>query len=612
MVLWLPLLLILCSHTVCSQSLRRYYVAGSFTQAYNNQQQTSVVQSNGIAVYDDGVGWTPMSGGVNAGSEVAIVVHDDCNNTYIGGNFNSAGGVSTGPVAVMKNGTSNWESVITPPSFFAPGSTIGGISIDCSSTFPSCSTPCDIYLVGDFQYTIASSDVISLNFSAFIGGVWYFSSNEIQYGRTIFNHENSSRIFIGGSGLSPLNVATLQNNALTTASVQGVIGDINVIYSDSTYFSRNLVIVGGNFTAFSCSNLCSYNFVSNLWGHVALPQDIPPAVKAIARSGHELIVSGSFPQQIVTVSDTGTVQSFPNVPSNRQVNVLAIIGCSVDDSTCVAGSAVFGGDDSVVGYVTFYNATLNRAVGLGGGTNGPVISLASAIVPRVTSVGPPPVVVVPPSPSPSPTPTTTTVPTTPSVTTTSTPTPTPAGNDSAAVVPVDPNSIVDSVKIIVPVIIVVLAVLICIIFWILFAIRTYKVRKNKKRLLQQHPDNPALLMMQQQHINRDTERFIIPMPCPEQEHLIESVENLRLALRQNRFADVCSIAEEMDEMADRYALLIPNPSNIFIALISVMEMDQFQQSDVQYMQLIVRVVHKFARLTLLEKVSNIFIKILHC
>jgi hypothetical protein len=655
--MWKIVLITVLLYSCNAQTTRKYFIAGAFSNAYNTSDKATTVNVNGIAVYDLSLGWTSMNGGVDAGSTVNKVYVDACGNVYIAGTFANAGGVATGPIAVWRIGTSNWAPISTS---FSTGSSVTSITVDCNSSLPSCTAQCDIYIVGTFSLSI-SSDVTANNFAAFIGGKWNTSPSTIRSPSLIYKNENSVAsplVFIGGSSSSPLQIANVSDFNFT--SVSGITGSVNAFYYDQIYYEANTIIVGGDFSSGSgCVNLCAYNFVTGAWSTIVNSQvaNIGSAVTAIdAASENTLYVTGAFPQQILIITrSTGAVSSFLNAPAS---NVVTMNVCS-DGISCTTGSVLLGGQDSSANYIIYFDASSARSNPLRGGVDGNVLSVTSHVysngsfIPGITLVGSDSTIApspsasttapttVAPSSTPTITPTTssptsapttappdtqtattispsTSAPTTSSPTTvqpsttalsespsptTSSATPTPATNQTLVIdVALDQTYLY--IKIFVPVGVGLGLLLICAAVISIFLYRRYLIRKATRGLRNLEAadiETPKIKFVREP---TESEPLVPPVPSQEQEQLSDLVKRLKKAVKNNKFGEVGMITEQMDEMATKFALDLPNPSNIFIQLIHVMNIDAFQHCDMVYMNMIVRVVHKFASLSLLEKTTK--------
>lgn len=111
----------------------------------------ATVPVNNVA-YFDGNYWRSMGNGTNG--PVHQIVFDYCLNVFIVGNFTHAGGVKTGPLAVWRPFSTNWEPVgnFMNASFNGVINTVTSDCWDVRSSFVQCT--CDLYIGGQFTLAI--------------------------------------------------------------------------------------------------------------------------------------------------------------------------------------------------------------------------------------------------------------------------------------------------------------------------------------------------------------------------------------------------------------------------------------------------------------------------
>ncbi|KAL0479226.1 hypothetical protein AKO1_008049 [Acrasis kona] len=92
-----------------------------------------------------------------------------------------------------------------------------------------------------------------------------------------------------------------------------------------------------------------------------------------------------------------------------------------------------------------------------------------------------------------------------------------------------------------------------------------------------------------------------PSGTQDQTILADLVKKISNDFKENRFRDVTNHSSEMTNVILSRGFGVPNPSNIFLALIELMEQSSFQQSQVHHQLELICVLHRVAALSLLEK-----------
>jgi len=181
----------------------------------------------------------------------------------------------------------------------------------------------------------------------------------------------------------------------------------------------------------------------------------------------------------------------------------------------------------------------------------------------------------------------------PTVTTTRAPTP-----DNTTTIDIDASSALSTAKIWGPIVgglvggFILVAILATVIYF-----RVRRIKLNKQLLASDNISGSESAP----GISLPTQHFDTLLPSQDQEMMAEFVHKLDNVFKRNRFNEVTSIAMDMYEIAGDRGLTLPNPSNIFIALIKIMESDQFLHSDPRRQLAVVRVAHRLGALSLLEK-----------
>jgi hypothetical protein len=90
--------------------------------------------------------------GQGADNTINSVFVDSCSNVYIGGAFKTAGGVSTGQVAVWSSQSSNWAPLgpLLTPLASNPNPVVNSVTADCDEGCGSCI----VYIGGCFGYKL--------------------------------------------------------------------------------------------------------------------------------------------------------------------------------------------------------------------------------------------------------------------------------------------------------------------------------------------------------------------------------------------------------------------------------------------------------------------------
>jgi hypothetical protein len=124
-----------------------------------------------------------MGNGTNG--PVHQIVFDYCLNVFIVGNFTHAGGVKTGPLAVWRPFSTNWEPVgnFMNASFNGVINTVTSNCWDVRSSFVQCT--CDLYIGGQFTLAIDENKTdIAVNVASysFVSKQWSSMGGSASHG----------------------------------------------------------------------------------------------------------------------------------------------------------------------------------------------------------------------------------------------------------------------------------------------------------------------------------------------------------------------------------------------------------------------------------------------
>jgi hypothetical protein len=198
---------------------------------------------------------TGSSNGVLGGVFALAVVG---NEVYVGGEFDSAGGVSANRVARFNTQTNTWSTLGTGSS---NGVSVGGVS-------------------GGLVPTVYALAVVGNE--VFVGG-WFTSAGGVS-----------------ANGVARFNTQTNTWSSLGTGSSNGVSGGASP-YVYALAVVGNEVFVGGNFTSaggVSANRVARFNTQTNTWSTLGtgsqngVSGDIFSAVNALAVVGNEVVVGG--------------------------------------------------------------------------------------------------------------------------------------------------------------------------------------------------------------------------------------------------------------------------------------------------------------------------------
>jgi hypothetical protein len=306
------------------------YVGGSFTNAGGNLNADYIARWDGTSW--NALGTTPLNDWVRA---IAISGND----VYVGGDFTDAGNDSNADYIARWDGTS-WNALGTTPL----NDWVRAIAISGN----------DVYVGGDF--TDAGNDPNADYIARWNGTSW----NAL--GTTPLNNWvraiaiSGSDVYVGGSFINAVGnnandyitrwtgTAFVPLGSKTTGPIDGTVNAIAVVGTD--------VYVGGSFNNAGnvpgANNIARWNSANSTWNLVGAENAINGPVNAIAVSGNDLYVGGSF-------FNAGGVSGANNI---ARWNILAAIWGQVGPSFAINGpvyAIAISGNDVYVGG-SFFNA----------------------------------------------------------------------------------------------------------------------------------------------------------------------------------------------------------------------------------------------------------------
>jgi len=262
------------------------YVGGSFTAA-GNARANNIAKWNGATHT-----WSGLGNGVETKSgyfpipnkAAVLAIAANGNDVYVGGGFNTAGGVSANNIAKWNATTNNWAALGD-----GVGGTVNAIVVSGS----------DVYVGGRFPTVngmsvsrIAKWNESTHSWSALgtgVGGYYSPSVNAIAV--------SGSHVYVGGDFVTAGNVSArgIAKWNASTNSWSAVGGGVDDAYGsvNAIVISGSDVYVGGSFNSIggvSARNIAKWN--GNTWS--ALGSGVGGTVSALATSGSALYVGGYF------------------------------------------------------------------------------------------------------------------------------------------------------------------------------------------------------------------------------------------------------------------------------------------------------------------------------
>jgi hypothetical protein len=354
-------------------------VGGSFTEAGG-------VSANYVARFNTQTNtWSSLGtgsgNGVNNRVRALAVVG---NEVYVGGDFNSAGGVSANYVARFNTQTNTWSSLGTGSSNGVNGYVnalaVVGNEVVVGGIFG---------LAGGVSANSVARFNTQTNTWSSLGTGSSNGVNNVVYALAVVGNE----VFVGGAftsagGVSARNVArfnTLTNtwSSLGTGSSNGVSGSVEALA-----VVGNEVFVGGSFNSaggVSANRVARFNTQTNTWSSLGTGSSngVNSIVYELAVVGNEVVVGGAFTSaggvsanyvarfntQTNTWSSLGT-GSQNGV--NNEVYALAVVG----DEVVVGGAFTSAGGVSA-NRVARFNTQTNTWSSLGTGSSNGVSGMLS-------------------------------------------------------------------------------------------------------------------------------------------------------------------------------------------------------------------------------------------
>ncbi|KAL9655623.1 hypothetical protein ABK040_002286 [Willaertia magna] len=340
---------------------RRYFIGGEFTVVNGTN-------ANNIVAFD-GKKYITMGTGTNG--PVKVVHIDIFKNVYIGGSFTTAGGVSTGPIAVWRFDKSNWERVGNlTSSHFANNAVVNAIETDCMNLVKNLNFPCDVFIGGNFKLTVPAGEATNIAKYDYSSTSWdVLSGHGMDSTATVHalvkkelglpTEKALKKLWVGGDLGGGV---YLKMYATDSKKWNNIAGPNNVVYDfyyDPNVFSTDVIYVTGAFDFTCSSSRCTY---------LASLNHKSTAFTAVGNST-ALMVAGGAIRRIDVIRDgdiyvSGTVQDnlkymkkgqndFLKVSSNQPKTnpVLALDVCGETDLGCKAGSVVIGSYNGL----KFYN-----------------------------------------------------------------------------------------------------------------------------------------------------------------------------------------------------------------------------------------------------------------
>lgn len=417
------LLLSIATHTVngnyfMSRIHRRYFVAGNFSRV--TQNDGTVLTANHLASWD-GKSWRAYDGGTN-GPITALFV-DSCFNVYVAGQFTTAGGIETGPIAVWHTYNHKWSSlgVMNSTGKYTTDE-IKTISVRCFDIpTDTARCKCQVYVGGQFEFYLNNrTDTVATNVAMFetkdkrwsnLGGVHihgiHSSVNSVDF-RDFALTVVSRYGWFGGDGF--LKRYMYDNGAHTWTTIESIKpGDtISEVYYDPNYYSYAVVLVSGQFTVNTtaneeddyggdsngtCSNFCQFDSMDDVWystnlnstfvtrgyrlddstfvmGDIAIPgeNDTVTSTQLAVHMGDDWETYGIIPGSNSTFGDDDEDQD-----SIQSFNILSFTACSLFDVGCNPNSMAVvaqSTEDPDHGVMKFFNYRTRTWTDMGRGFNG--------------------------------------------------------------------------------------------------------------------------------------------------------------------------------------------------------------------------------------------------
>jgi hypothetical protein len=315
-----------------------------------------------------------------ADDKVRVIYMDECRNIYIAGDFETIGGVDTGPVAVLKHGATNFTK-IGGDIVFSKDSEVRAISVDCFnivSTITNKQCTCDVYVVGDIeaQFTNSSKLVETAEYIVkydasdkiwtSLGGVAAHKINDTP--RTVYKKafniglgDAAKIVHVAGTGFYKqyLTASDEWKDIIIDANIQ-----FDTLYYDPEALSTDQLFIGGDFSmpiseTETCVNVCEYNRKTGKFSVVGKTNVPGDEIKFLYGNGDDLYAVGNFVNNglshaaLLTDGETEwkTVSSTDAQILVEEANGIDV--CTATTVNCPSGSITIVADN---GLAAFYDA----------------------------------------------------------------------------------------------------------------------------------------------------------------------------------------------------------------------------------------------------------------
>jgi hypothetical protein len=361
-------------------SNQKLYVGGGFTSA------GGVSARNYVAVWNiSNSTWSALGSGV--GSTVYSVELDNSNNKlYVGGNFTTAGGVSsrTG-VAVWDISTSAWSGI---------GSVAGGnplvyrLALDSSKQ--------KLYVGGYFTSAggVSASNVAVWNitnstWSALSSGVGNTSSQCM----ALSVDSSNQKLYVGGGftsagGVSANNVAVWDISNSTWSALGSGVVTTNFVYAFAVDSSNQKLYVGGLISSAggtSANNVAVWNITTSTWSALGTGLNSYVFALALDSTNNELYIGGGFTSAGGVTANSVAIYSITNStyypvgnyiigPNNGTNGQVYSFSLDTSNNRLYAGGNFTSTSDSTTSsqtanYIAYWNIATSRWTQMGGSTS---------------------------------------------------------------------------------------------------------------------------------------------------------------------------------------------------------------------------------------------------
>jgi len=344
---------------------RRWIVSGNFSSITVNT--TTYNNLNNIAVWN-GTSWKGLGNGTNGLIRTSYV--DTCFNMYIGGDFSTAGGVNTGPIARWSIPLRRWEG-FSHNITWAKNSSIRSITVDCFNTpseISKCS--CNVWMAGNFEIVLSDGQDKAINLAMYQvhTDTWFSLRNDSDHNltrsmtvNTVLKRDlgqtfHSRKTFFGGDFPFILtwdpyykiweNIPLLDPNA----SVSHI--HFHKAVLDSSFFDLWNYVISGSFNFESnatdsnstilCNNICMLHFRDSNWIEVPDSDLITGPVSRVSTTDEHIYmvgdIVGSDFNYLAAVNVSGLNSALVNSTSVTTSGFNDVYACKLVDLDCALGS----------------------------------------------------------------------------------------------------------------------------------------------------------------------------------------------------------------------------------------------------------------------------------